>query len=174
MPEIGEIKKGGEIKKTGTGQYIWVACPRCSVERWVDYRFYKRGKYRERGMCRSCSQSIRHPEISKGWLDRFGYKHIALRKTDFFYPMTDQKGYVREHRLVVAKVLGRCLHPWETVHHKGAKYPRGSKEDKADNRYPENLELTCEADHHHLRYNGRMLTCPFCKNKIKISLKLFH
>ena len=62
---------------------------------------------------------------------------------------------------------------WEQVHHKGTKYPIGSKEDKADNRI-ENLELTSEEDHPHLRYNGQMITCPFCSNKIKISPKLFH
>jgi len=72
---------------------------------------------------------------------------IRLPRDDFFYPMTGSNGYVFEHRLVVAKALGRCLHLWEIVHHKGAKYPKGSREDKADNRYPENLQLVSDDKH---------------------------
>lgn len=70
-----------------------------------------------------------------------GYILVLLQPDDFFYPMTNHDGYVREHRLVVAKALNRCLLPWEVVHHKGRKYPLGSIENKQDNRYPENLEL---------------------------------
>lgn len=47
-----------------------------------------------------------------------GYILIRLQPSDFFYPMTDKRGYAPEHRLVVAKRLGRNLHLWEIVHHK--------------------------------------------------------
>ena len=58
-----------------------------------------------------------------------------------------ESGYLREHRLVVAQALGRCLQSWEIVHHKGAKFPKGSIEDKQDNRYPENLQLVSDDRH---------------------------
>ncbi len=57
-----------------------------------------------------------------------------------FQSMATKQGYILEHRLIVARALGRCLEPWEVVHHKGTKYPIGSLEDKGDNR-KENLEI---------------------------------
>lgn len=167
MPEIGEIKKAREIKKSGTGLYIWIACPECGVERWVCYYFYKSGKYKERGMCVACALQLVKNTIGKpkGWLTKAGYRQVPLKKTDFFYPMAARKGYVFEHRLVMAKHLGRCLHRWEFVHHKN--------HIKTDNRI-ENLELTFGEDHPRLQYNSRVITCPSCKNKIKIVPSLFH
>jgi len=42
MPELGEIKKGREIGKSGPYQaYIWHSCVDCGEERWVQY---KKGK----------------------------------------------------------------------------------------------------------------------------------
>ena len=79
--------------------------------------------------------------------DRLGYVLIKLLPDDFFYAMADKNGYVLEHRLAVARALGRNLHRWEIVHHKGAKYPKGSREDKGDNRYPENLQLVTDDRH---------------------------
>lgn len=58
------------------------------------------------------------------------------------------RGRVLEHRLVMEKHLGRHLMPWEVVHHKGAKYPKGSVENKQDNRYPENLQLLPSQSEH--------------------------
>jgi hypothetical protein len=60
------------------------------------------------------------------------YMGIKLDRADFFYPMTDHKGYVREHRLVMARHLGRLLWPTEIVHHLNG--------NTFDNRI-ENLEL---------------------------------
>lgn len=69
-----------------------------------------------------------------------GYIQIRLYPDDFFYPMTNSSGRVFEHRLVVAKALGRCLHLWEIVHHK-------KDFAKDDNRYPETLQLVSDDKH---------------------------
>ncbi len=81
------------------------------------------------------------------FISGYGYVEIRLFPDDFFYQMASRRGYVKEHRLVVAKALGRCLQSWEIVHHKHTQYPAGSVEDKQDNRYPQNLQLVTDDRH---------------------------
>jgi hypothetical protein len=61
-----------------------------------------------------------------------GYVRVALPDDDPMASMRMVDGYVLEHRLVMARHLGRPLTRRETVHHKS--------EDRADNRI-ENLQL---------------------------------
>jgi hypothetical protein len=74
-----------------------------------------------------------------------GYVEVKLRGDDPFRAMARKTGYVREHRLVMARHLGRLLLPTEVVHHKN--------EIKNDNRI-ENLELLETGVYHLLDSNG--------------------
>ena len=139
MPAIGEIRVDIEIGKGETfSKYIWHACELCGKERWVQLRH----KNPMHLICRSCNIKLclgkglvgsRNPMWKGGrYKDSAGYIVVRIYPDDFFYSMADHKGYILEHRLIMAKHLSRCLLPWEIIHHKN-----GIKD---DNRL-ENLEL---------------------------------
>ncbi|HUW47069.1 MAG TPA: HNH endonuclease [Dehalococcoidia bacterium] len=139
---IGEIKKGTEIGYKTSARYIWHACVDCSKVRWVILIKGKPVDVR----CNSCACKLKPHLIgakAHGWKGgrnktREGYIEIWLPSNDFFYSMANKKGYVLEHRLVIAEHLGRCLQYWEWVHHKN-----GIRDDNC----LENLELTTSGSH---------------------------
>jgi hypothetical protein len=140
MTEIGEIKRGQEIGKKDTSlKYIWVACMNCGNERWVELRRQNRYKH-----CRKCNggNPVKRGAESSSWkggqIISYKYVMIKLQSDDFFYSMANSAGYVFEHRLVMAKHLGRCLQSWEIIHHKN--------HIRTDNRI-ENLQLVSGDKH---------------------------
>lgn len=137
MPAIGEIKREAFGIRHRTS--IWSACGICGECRWVQLI---KGKAKNL-LCLKCSHSgKRHARWAGGRNDNGkGYIRIWLDSDDFFYPMTDLHGYVLEHRLVMAKHLGRCLHQWEVVHHKN--------HIKTDNSI-DNLQLYSDSRHNQL------------------------
>ena len=147
MPKLGDIRGAKELGYAGCGRLIWHACERCGRERWAALRMGQPVKH----FCMSCAAYLRDKRLGSknaNWKGgRFenhqGYIAIRVYPDDFFYPMAQKTGYVLEHRLVVAKALGRCLQSWEIVHHK-----KGYAKD--DNRYPETLQLVMEGQHNQI------------------------
>lgn len=149
MPELGEIREAKQLGRRSKTKLIWHACVDCDKERWVTL---KKGEP-ENKRCHSCARKKqespsgeKHPRWKGGRRKTTdGYILIKLQPDNFFYPMAAKNGYVMEHRLVMAKSLGRCLQPWELVHHKGIRYTR--MENRSDN-LEDNLELSSSLGEH--------------------------
>jgi len=97
--------------------YIYDSCPVCGIKRTIK-------SYRKGMLCRSCSQrkctnkgrfkkQAQHPRWNGGVYIRHGYIFILSPK----HPNANNHGYIRKHRLVMEKLLGRRLKNEEVVHH---------------------------------------------------------
>ena len=145
MPRAGDTRYI-KVKET------WEICLGCRKGRWLRENNYKR--LSTTGLCLKCFNKNglnmnrkngefpmrleNHPNWKGGKWKARGYVMVRIKPDDFFFSMAHKNGYVMEHRLVMAKHLGRCLHPWEFVHHKNT--------NKADNSLG-NLQLS-SADGH--------------------------
>ena len=163
MFQVGDIKSAKDIGRNGYEKFIWVKCLDCGKEKWVNRRKgvairYKCGSCSHKGKIISESTRRKLSEAHKGHSvsieirkkiskanfksgirsNAQGYILVLLQPEDFYYPIAEGSGYVLEHRLVMAKHLGRCLHPWEIVHHKNHNH--------SDNRI-ENLQLVSDVGH---------------------------
>ena len=155
MPKIGDIKKGINYRK-----FIWTPCIDCGKERWVGLIKGKPESLR----CNSCARKGernpsfgKHGENSYCWKgnrgrNKMGYIGVWVDSGSPYYIMS-HKNRIKEHRLIIANHLKRCLKSWEIVHH-----INGIKD---DNRI-ENLELLTKKVH-----RGKVL-CPHCNKTFTI------
>lgn len=145
MPQLGEIARGRDIGRKGPAtRYLWHACERCGTERWTTL---VRGEP-IRHFCRRCAQlngpsGKNHHLWKTGRSMTRGYVVVAIQDDDPFFSMSKTHRRILEHRLVMARYLGRCLESWEIVHHRNGV--------KDDNRI-ENLALLT-GRHEHASFN---------------------
>ena len=125
--------------------------------------FYARGCDGTRSCGKTCAQRGQRGANAGRWkggrhIDRKGYVHVLVDPADVLVgAMRDKRGYVTEHRAVMARALGRVLHRRETVHHLNG--------DRADSRV-DNLQLL------HLPHGpGARLECAECGSKNILALE---
>jgi len=155
--DIGTIKRGKDIGYKSYDKFTWLACPDCGKERWVIL-----GKSRPLNpRCHKCANKVMSGEGHPNWKggkhnSKEGYILVKVQPDSLFYPMAESNGYIREHRLVMAQHLGRCLLRQECVHHID-----GIKSNNAFS----NLKILSPASH---RLNESM--CKNCELKKEIRL----
>jgi hypothetical protein len=138
-PKLGQVCNAQLLGFRNSIYMYYVCCPMCNIGRWVQ-------KTSIGTMCLDCRHKHHGAKLSKernpnwvgGKIKSGQYIKIMVDKDSPYFCMA-AKGYVPEHRLVMAMHLGRPLEKWEVVHH--------INRVKNDNRI-ENLELIESVVHH--------------------------
>ena len=137
MPKLNELKLGWQIFKSPDAmRFIWVACEQCGARRWVPY--IKCRNEPKSKVCWDCARRLEKGTKGKGHSDKDGYIVVSLPWEHQYIQTANARGWIYEHRLVMAQHLGRDLDKSEVVHHLNG--------NKKDNRI-ENLELMGRENH---------------------------
>ncbi len=122
QPIPGEIRFLKRFQGCRNRKCIWIICKECGNGFWLDFYYYKK-KYKS-GLCISCYRKHWNGKKNPCWrggehIDKDGYVWLYVFPDDLYHSMCIKgRNYVKKHRYIMAKNLGRCLKPWEVVHHK--------------------------------------------------------
>ncbi len=164
MAILGQKVRAQDLGIKRGGFMVWAECSTCGHQRFVpnNKRCGRRNlllaNYKTTGYCSRCkydNPAYKNRQFQTGderynWkggkYKNRGYIMLRIYPNDFFYPMAIDN-YVPEHRLVMAKHLGRNLHSWEIVHHRGVRF-KGIK-NRTDN-LVDNLQLITDDRHNQI------------------------
>lgn len=127
---------------------ITVICKNCGNKRLVQKYDFIKSKTKK---CFNCSRNIKGANAfnyKRGWFIRSGYKFILQPD----HPFANNLGYVREHRLIMEKIIGRYLKPEEIIHH---------RDKNKLNNDSENLEIISKSLHPG-KHPQRKKICVIC------------
>lgn len=131
------VVSGKEIGRNKYHKFILILCPICKSKRWLDIRGTRRKPFT--GVCEKCLPKYRSGAKSPRWkggkiIDSKGYVMVKFRG----HPFADKNGYVLEHRLIMADLIGIEYVTDMIVHH---------KDGDRQNNNPNNLELITRSKH---------------------------
>ncbi len=151
MSKLGDIKTGKELGyRNHWSQFLWCACRDCGREAWV---VLIRGNPKN-DRCGKCAGKAKRGKLnpmwkSERWVGKDGYVWVRLYLEDFYGSMASGSNSVFEHRLIMARHIGRPLNSWEMVHHKNGA--------RNDNRIS-NLQLLGNDRHNQITLLERRIT----------------
>lgn len=140
QPKKGDVAQCHVLGYSGYYRLYYVPCVKCGKLHWV------RRNAKKTHCCR-CAPKNTEPRRDRNANARYisrpdGYVYVFVEKDDPMRVMARRDGWILEHRLVVARKVGRPLKSSEHVHH-----VNGVRDDNRDN----NLQLlTAQTHHSHL------------------------